>query len=167
MIALKLFRSRAGDKQPPPLPPAACVPSPSVTTDSQNLPNGKSVLIVDDDPVFLQAEAMKLRSAGCRVCTARDGSEAIAVVREQAVDAVLMDVNFPPDVCNGGMGSWDGFQIMQWLRGHPSAQGARFIMVSGAESDTNRQRAKQLGAVAFFQKPLDQDELLAALKAAN
>ncbi len=36
------------------------------------------VLIVDDDPVFLEATAMKLQTAGLQVRTAREGAEAIA-----------------------------------------------------------------------------------------
>jgi CheY-like chemotaxis protein len=79
--------------------------------------------------------------------------EAIAAWRATG-DAVLMDINFEPDVCNGGMGSWDGFQLMTWLRGSPAAKGARFIMVSNSDSASDRQRAHKLGAVAYFQKPL-------------
>ena len=42
-------------------------------------PCRKRVLIVDDDPVFLKATAMKLQSAGFQVATAQEGSEAIAL----------------------------------------------------------------------------------------
>ena len=129
--------------------------------------SGKRVLIVDDDPVFLQATATKLQLAGCRVRTAQESSEAIAALSEQPVDAVLMDINFPPDVCNGGMGSWDGFQMLNWLRGLGGAQGARFIMVSNSDSASDRQRAQKLGAVAYLQKPLDHDLLFAVLNASN
>jgi len=125
------------------------------------------VLVVDDDPVFLRVTASKLQSAGFQVMTAKESSEAIAALGEQSADAVLMDITFQPDVCNGGMGSWDGFQLMTWLRGNPAARGARFIMVSNSNSASDRQRAQQLGAVAYFQKPLDYDGLFAAVNAGN
>jgi two-component system, OmpR family, KDP operon response regulator KdpE len=134
---------------------------------TQAAPNGKRVLIVDDDPVFLKATAMTLSAAGFEVATATEGSEAISAVGEHRTDAILMDVNFPVDVCNGGMASWDGFQIMHWLRGLPTVKGARFIMVSNSDSGANRQRAQELGAVAYLQKPLKNDLLLATLNGSN
>jgi len=39
--------------------------------------NGPTILVVDDDPVFLKATAMKLENNGFEVITAKDGSEAI------------------------------------------------------------------------------------------
>ena len=76
-----------------------------------------------------------------------------------------MDINFERHVRNGGMGSWDGFQLMTWLRGNPRARDARFIMVSNSDSAADRHRAQQLGAAAYFHKPLDCDRLLAVVNA--
>lgn len=126
-------------------------------------PGGERVLIVDDDPVFSKATAMALQSAGCRVRLAQEASEAIAALAEEPADVLLVDINFPPDVTYGGRISWDGFQIMEWLRNLPGTIGARFAIVSSSDSAADRQRARQLGAVAYFQKPLDRNRLLAAL----
>jgi CheY-like chemotaxis protein len=169
MIKFKLFGFGSSEKPTTASPPPeGAVPAASSDTEgTQASVEGKRVLIVDDDPVFLTATAMKLRTAGYQVRTATEGSEAIAALGEQPADAVLMDIDFQPDVCNGGMGSWDGFQIMTWLRGNPAAKGARFIMVSNSDSASDRQRAQQLGAVAYFQKPLDHARLLAAMNAGN
>ena len=130
-------------------------------------PTEKRVLIVDDDAVFVRATSTMLRAAGFQVRAAQGSSEAIETLRDNPVDAVLMDINFPPDVCNGGMGSWDGFQLMNWLRCLPTTKGARFIMVSNSESPEYRSRAAKLGAVAYLRKPLQDAQLLAAMKPAN
>jgi DNA-binding response OmpR family regulator len=168
MIKFKFFGFANSESKMPAPSPGADVQEPTSFSDgTQTNVQGKRVLIVDDDPIFLKATAMKLQSAGFQVRTATEGSEAIAALGEEPADAVLMDIDFQPDVCNGGMGSWDGFQIMTWLRGNPAAKGARFIMVSNSDSVANRQRARQLGAVAYFQKPLDHDRLLAAVNAGN
>ncbi len=148
----------------PEAPPPEMAPLPE---DNQINAGGKRVLIVDDDPVFLTATRVKLQSAGLRVKTAKESSEAIAALGEEPVDAILMDITFQPDVCYGGMGSWDGFQIMAWLRGSPAAKGARFIIVSNSDSEADRRRAQALGAVAYFQKPLDFERLLATVDAEN
>lgn len=128
---------------------------------------GKRVLIVDDDAVFVKATSMKLRSSGFQVRAARDASEAIEALRDDPADAILMDINFPPDVCNGGMGSWDGFQIMNWLRSLPTAKGARFIMVSFSDSPEYRTRAAKLGAMAYLPKPVQFAELFEAMNPTN
>ncbi len=137
------------------------------TEATQACRNGKRVLIVDDDAVFVKATSMKLNSAGFDVATARDGSEAISNLAENPAQAILMDITFAADVCNGGMGSWDGFQIMSWLRGLPASKGARFIVVSNSDTDAYRKRAQSLGAVAYFQKPLDFERLIAIVNAEN
>ena len=169
MIKFKVFGFGSSEKPTPasPLPAAAVPAAPSDTEGTQANVQGKRVLIVDDDPVFLKATAMRLQSAGFQVRTATESSEAIAALGEQPADAVVIDINFQPDVGHGGMGSWDGFQLMSWLRGNPAATGARFILVSNSDSAADRQRAQQLGAVAYFQKPLDHDRLVAAVNGAN
>ncbi len=168
MIKFRLFGF--GESQETATPPSAEVENqqaPSSGGGTPGQPGGKRVLIVDDDPVFLRATAMKLQSAGFQVMTAKEGSEAIAALGDNPADAVLMDINFPADVCNGGMGSWDGFQIMTWLRGLPRAKGARFIMVSNSDSEADRQRARKLGAVAYFQKPLNHERLFEVVNAGS
>jgi CheY-like chemotaxis protein len=166
MIKFRIFGLGKQDTAPTSTP----APENTANTSLGAVPansNGKRVLIVDDDPVFLRATSMKLNSAGFQVATAKDGSEAITALAESTPDAVLMDINFPADAANGGMGSWDGFQIMYWLRGLPGARGARFIMVSNSDTPEYRQRARQLGAVAYLQKPVDEQSLLASISALN
>jgi CheY-like chemotaxis protein len=168
VIRFKLFGfANSGQAPPASLPEVGAQETPAGPVAGDIPSNGKRVLIVDDDPLFLKATASKLQSAGFHVSTARESSAAIAALGEQPADAVLMDINFPPDVCNGGMGSWDGFQIMTWLRGNPAAKGAPFFMVSVSDSDADRRRAEKLGAVAYFQKPLDFEKLLAAMNSGN
>jgi CheY-like chemotaxis protein len=134
------------------------------STPAINTLSGTRILIVDDDAVFLKAAAVKLKSAGCDVWTAKEGSEAIAAMAERPVDIVLMDLDFPPDVPHGGRGSWDGFSLLTWLRSLPCSGGTRFIIVSVSDSPRHRLRARQVGAAAYLQKPVQYDELLAAIK---
>jgi len=167
MVKFKVFGFGNNVETAPVLSPEAAPQEvPAVLNGPETNLDGKRVLIVDDDRIFLKATAAKLQAAGFQVRTAKEGSEAIAALGESPADVILMDISFPADVCNGGMGSWDGFQITSWLRGLPSTKGARFIIVSNSDSTSNRQQAQQLGAVAYFQKPLDLDRLLAVVNAA-
>ena|ERR1041385_4338096 len=168
MIKFKVFGFGSSEERAPAaslqvVPQEAAMPLEAIPIN----PNGKRVLIVDDDAVFRKATSIKLQAAGFQVRTAKEGPEAIAVLGESPADVILLDINFPADVCNGGMGSWDGFQIMTWIRGLPAAKGARFMIVSSSDAAWDRQRAQKLGAIAYFAKPLDHEKVIAAVNAVN
>jgi DNA-binding response OmpR family regulator len=58
----------------------------------------KKLLVVDDNEVIVKTIAVKLKSAGFQVFTATDGSEAVAQVRKEKPDLILLDLGFPPDL---------------------------------------------------------------------
>ena len=126
---------------------------------------GPTVLIIDDDEVMLAATSMRLSKSGCSVAVAKDGSEAIGAIGRQSPDFILLDLNFPPDVSNGGLVSWDGFRIMFWLRGLENAQRTRFIITTGDPVPGCSARALASGAIGFFPKPIDHVKLLELLHA--
>ena len=124
---------------------------------------GKRVLIVDDDAVVRLVTSRVLRSKGYEVVTAADCSAAIAAVGEGRPDAILLDLDFPPDIASGGGLSWTGLHLMSWLRGLQNARGTRFIIITNSSSEQSRERALAAGAVGFFQKPIDYEGLVAAI----
>lgn len=121
----------------------------------------KKILVVDDDPVIQKAFGIKLKSSGYEVLTATDGSTAVNVVRTQKPDAILLDINFPDDF---GSVAWDGFRIMEWLKRMDEATKIPIFIISGGNPDKYVARARELGAVAFFRKPIIHEELVAALQ---
>lgn len=121
----------------------------------------KKILVVDDDQVILKAFAIKLKASNYEVLTATDGSTAVNVVRTQKPDAILLDINFPDDF---GSVAWDGFRIMEWLKRLDGAAKIPIFVISGGDPDKYVARARELGAVAFFRKPIMHDELIAALQ---
>lgn len=122
--------------------------------------NPHKILIVDDDPVIVTAMSMKLRPAGYQVLSAADGSAAISAARKEKPDLILLDLNFPNDI---GL-SWDGFQIIAWLQRVDEAKKTPVIIVSGGDPAKFKNRALQAGAIAYLQKPIKNDELLALIK---
>lgn len=123
--------------------------------------NMKKILVVDDDQVVLKAFAIKLKASNYEVLTASDGSTAVNVVRTQKPDAILLDINFPDDF---GSVPWDGFRIMEWLKRLDGVGKVPIFVISGGDPDKYVARARELGAVAFFRKPIMHDELIAALQ---
>lgn len=121
----------------------------------------KKILVVDDDPVIQKAFAIKLKASNYDVIMATEGSEAVNIIRTQKPDAILLDINFPNDF---GSVSWDGFRIMEWLKRIDEAAKIPIFIISGGDPDKYVARARELGAAAFFRKPIIHEELVAALQ---
>jgi CheY-like chemotaxis protein len=127
-----------------------------------SVPKPKKILVVDDNEIVIKTISLKLQGAGYQVLTAMDGSEAVALVRKEIPDLILLDLSFPPDV--DGV-PWDGFRIMEWFHRMDTMKKIPVIVITGSEDPTAKQRATITGAVAFFQKPIEHDYLLKVIRA--
>jgi CheY-like chemotaxis protein len=123
----------------------------------------KKVLIVDDDPIVLRTTAMKLKAQGYAVVTAADAPAALRTARKERPDVILLDLNFPPDVC---MVAWDGFLLMSWLRRLDEAKETPVIIITGHATPKAKERSLAAGAKGIFQKPLELEGLGGAIKLA-
>ena len=122
----------------------------------------KKILVVDDNEVVLKTVSLKLQGCGYQVITALDGTEAVAAARRETPDLILLDINFPPVV--DGV-PWDGFRIMDWFQRLDPAKKIPIIIITGTEDVKIKQRAASCGAVAFFHKPINHDDLLKVIRA--
>jgi CheY-like chemotaxis protein len=130
---------------------ATAIPESAITRQN------KTVLVVDDDPVFLRATSLRLESSGYDVITATDASEAIRAVRKQKPHLLVLDVNLPLDV--SGM-SWDGFRVIAWLKHFDELKGIPVVMVTGGDPQKLTRQAFVAGARAFFHKRMEPGHLL-------
>ncbi len=121
----------------------------------------KKILVVDDNEVILKTISLKLQGCGYQVITALDGSEAVAAARKETPDLILLDINFPPEV--DGV-PWDGFRIMDWFQRLDPAKKIPIIIITGTEDAKMKERAASCGAVAFFHKPINHDDLLKVIR---
>ena len=115
------------------------------------------VLIVDDNPVIVEAIATELNLAGYETLGATGGADAIALVQKEKPDLIVLDLNFPPDR-NGEV--WDGYRIMDHLRRMKESRTIPIITMTGFPDSLDMERNLDAGAVGFLYKPLDHDELL-------
>ena len=125
----------------------------------------KIILVVDDDPIILKTASLKLQARGYEVLTARDGAEAIQTVRRAKPSLILLDISFPVDA-GGGAAAWDGFLIMSWLRRLEEVKHIPIIVITGGDPAKYKDKSLATGAVDFFHKPLDHDQLLAVVEKA-
>jgi len=121
------------------------------------------ILIVDDSPVVLKALEIKLQKAGYATMTASDGSSALEKAGRFQPELVIMDINFPPDISQGGV-NWDGFRIIEWMRYTGAAGSAPAIIITSDDVEKHQAKALAAGAVAVFQKPISLTSLLNTLE---
>ncbi|MGN6555408.1 MAG: response regulator [Verrucomicrobiota bacterium] len=121
----------------------------------------KKILIVDDNEVILKTLSLKLKADHYDVITAKDGSAAVAAVRVHRPDLILLDLGFPPEVTGV---PWDGFRIIQWLKRMDEAKSIPIIVITGGDAAKYKERALADGAIGFFQKPVNNDELTAMIQ---
>jgi CheY-like chemotaxis protein len=125
--------------------------------------NGRKILIVDDDAITCKVLSLKLKAEGYDVVAVNDGSEAIRAVRQHRPDAILMDINFPPDVGHGGGIAWDGFRLLNWMRSVEQAAQVPVVFITRADPAVYQPQLLASGAMGILQKPLDCARLLQML----
>jgi two-component system KDP operon response regulator KdpE len=115
------------------------------------------ILVVDDNPTIRKGLSVRLRANGYEVLFAEDSISATGALVAERPDLVILDLGLP-----GG----DGFIVMERLHRSDRLANIPVIVLTGRESAGNRDRALQAGAAAFFQKPVEDDNLLLAIRKA-
>lgn len=119
--------------------------------------DGISVLVADDDPTVRMMVSTILRNYELRCEVARDGAEAVEMVRMLLPRVAIVDVNMP---------RMDGFEVLASLKGDPATRGVRVLMLSARQHETDVVRGFALGADDYVTKPFSPMELVARVKRA-
>ena len=107
------------------------------------------VLLVDDDRALNRSLAAILRSAGYKVTTVYNGTEAIEALKNTAFEAVILDFKLP-DI--------DGIELLKNIKAVDPVIGT--MMLSGAATLEDAVETLNQGADAFILKPVEPDDLL-------
>jgi phosphoserine phosphatase RsbU/P len=126
---------------------------------TEHQPKGASprILVVDDNDDNVYTLKLHLDLEGYTdVETARDGEEAIARLKTDTFDLVLLDVMMP---------KVDGFQVLTWLKDQARLRDLPVIMISALTELNSMARCIELGAVDYLLKPFNPVLLKARLGA--
>lgn len=115
---------------------------------------GKKILIIDDDLELLRGLRVRLTSCGFDVQLAPDAILAMQLALKIKPDLILLDIGLP-----GG----DGYLTMTRLQSHLHLAHVPIIIMTAGDASMHEDRALKAGADAFFQKPIDNQQLLAAI----
>jgi CheY-like chemotaxis protein len=110
------------------------------------------VLLVDDNPADIELNQLMLMKYGklrCEVLTARDGKEALAILRRtaqdnNAIDLVLLDINMPV---------MSGFELLSVMGKEQMLARTQVMMCTTSSYDKDERTAKSLGATGYLTKP--------------
>jgi CheY-like chemotaxis protein len=119
----------------------------------------KSVLVADDDGVFVAAVSAVLKSR-YTVRTASNGSEALAQVRQERPDLIVLDVMM--DYMS------EGFDVARKLRTDPETRSIPLIMLTGVDRMYNyrlEQDESWVPCDRYLEKPIEPETLLAEVEA--
>ena len=111
----------------------------------------KNILVIDDDADLLQGLGIRLISEGYRVTVASNILSALIAVRN-APDLILLDLGLPDG---------DGMRLLANLKGLQTADIP--VIVISARDAVWEKDVLAAGALAFFQKPVANDELMATI----
>lgn len=120
------------------------------------------VLLAEDseDDAFFFRWTLKKAGLDCELIHALDGAQAIQMLEdvagpngrhgENSPDLVFLDLKMP---------TLTGFDVLAWIREHRFVPPLDVSVLSGSEHASDVQRAKELGASAYYVKPLTAEQL--------
>ncbi len=110
-----------------------------------------TLLIVDDSLSIRSIVSRTLEKAGYHVLTAKDGAEAMQVLKEEKVDGLILDVEMP---------KMSGFEVLSAMRAAPEYREIPVAMLTSRAGEKHRNKALSLGANDYITKPYKEDEFL-------
>ena len=116
--------------------------------------NTATILVVDDEPQLRRAMKATLTDLGYSVIEAKTGEEALEVLRREASDLILLDLNMP------GIG---GLETCRAIRENSDTP---IIVLSVRNTERDKVEALDAGADDYVTKPFGIQELLARIRAA-
>jgi DNA-binding response OmpR family regulator len=112
------------------------------------------ILVVEDESVILDSLSDILRVHGFQVLKATNGLEALALLQDYSPNLILADIMMP---------EMDGYQLYDRVRQKPEWMLIPFIFLTAKDQVGDGRFGKETGADDYLMKPIDADDLIAAI----
>ncbi|MFD2113925.1 response regulator [Thiorhodococcus fuscus] len=116
---------------------------------------GARVLVIDDSKTIRRSAETLLNKAGCEVCVAEDGFEALGKIVSFKPDLVFVDIMMP---------RLDGYHTCALIKSNPNLRHTPVVMLSSKDGLFDRAKGRMVGAQLYLSKPFTGDELLEAVR---
>jgi chemosensory pili system protein ChpA (sensor histidine kinase/response regulator) len=137
-------------------PGAEAVASGSIPSEAVDpIENDRVVVVADDSISVRKFVGRMLEKAGYRVKLASDGLEASEIVAQVGCHLLVTDLEMP---------RMNGYELMAHLRQDPVTRRIPVLVVTSRAGAKHRDRALKEGALGFLTKPVQEDQLVAAVE---
>ncbi|MEX0824299.1 MAG: response regulator, partial [Woeseia sp.] len=112
-------------------------------------------MVVDDSITVRRVMERFLTRNGLRVVTAKDGMDAISILRDTRPDIILLDIEMP---------RMDGYEFATHVRNDERVSDVPIIMITSRTGDKHRARAIEIGVNDYLGKPYQDAQLLDSIR---
>ena len=113
------------------------------------------VLIAEDEANIVESLSFVLRRDGYEVFSALDGEAALAHVRNDRPDMMILDVMLP---------KLNGFEVLKRIRADPALKTMPVIILTAKGQAQDRRMAEELGVDSFMTKPFSNRDIVAEVQ---
>ncbi len=114
----------------------------------------KQILIVDDEPAWLQILSYILKRKGYGVHVAASATIALETLKTSKLDLIVSDVRMP---------DMNGFDFLDQVKHTRKNSHTPFVFVTAIDDYESRKTAQSLGATDYLTKPFNEDEVVRIL----
>jgi CheY-like chemotaxis protein len=114
----------------------------------------KTILVADDESHILHVVSLKLRNAGYKVITARDGLEALQLAQQEKPDLLITDYHMP---------ELSGLELCQRLKQDEQTRGIPTVMLTARGYHLDAADTEKSGILRMLSKPFSPRNLLSTV----
>lgn len=122
---------------------------PAAAAADEKKTSGKTILIVEDDPVLQKMYTEKFNFEGFKTLNAKDGEEALKVALSEKPDAILLDIMLP---------KMSGTDFLEKYRNDPKGKNTPVVALTNLTEEDEKQKALKLGVKAYLVKAMQTPE---------
>ena len=115
----------------------------------------RTILVADDESHILHVVSLKLKNAGYRVLTARDGQEALEIAQQEKPDLLITDYHMP---------QLSGIELCRKLKQDPATAHIPTIMLTARGYELEPADTEQSGILRMLSKPFSPRHLLSTVE---
>lgn len=113
------------------------------------------VLIAEDEPHIVEALSFVLHREGCQVAAVGDGESALAHLRDQPPDILILDVMLP---------KLNGFEVLKQIKRDAALATLPVIVLTAKGQVQDRRMAEEIGVSGFMTKPFSNSDVVAEVR---
>jgi DNA-binding response OmpR family regulator len=148
-------RTPAAARAKPTAPATPVKPVDRRLSPRQRMPQGSSILIIDDSKTMVAALGNMLRQNNFTIFEALDGEAGLEVLRKQKPSLIFLDLVLP---------GISGFDVLRRIRRSPYVGKVPVIAMSGNEAATEEYYVRRIGADDFMHKPCTRAEVFSRVE---